>query len=31
MCCEMNLDNKKVYSPPDLIIQSPVDTQRAVW
>lgn len=27
----MNLDNKKVYSPQDLIIQNPVNTYRAVW
>lgn len=30
MCCEMILDNKNVYSPPNVIIRSPVNAQRAV-
>lgn len=30
MCCKMNLDNKNVYSPPNVIIRSPANAQRAV-
>lgn len=31
MCCEVKLDNKNVYSPPNVIIQSPENAQRAAW